>query len=167
MATKCITWAKNLFKKKKERDVHGAWWVPGPSSLCQCPRSWWLARLQTSWGGPSPAPSRPPYLHLRREMIQQLWYIAGIQRKHALTYLHIHILKTYTSTACCWQTHTSGLTPHRSLETNRRRLLITISAEKKFQRASNVWHTTTKYQITEILCTQYVNCSFNLLFEQS
>ena len=39
-------------------------WLPGPSSLCQYPRSWWLERLQRSWGVPSPAPSPPPFLLL-------------------------------------------------------------------------------------------------------
>lgn len=41
--------------------------VPGPSFLCQCPRSWRLGRLQTSWGTPSPAPSPRPYLLLQTQ----------------------------------------------------------------------------------------------------
>lgn len=42
-------------------------WVPGPSSPCQCPRSWPRGRLPTSLGGLSPAPSPPPCQHLRAQ----------------------------------------------------------------------------------------------------
>ena len=68
--------------------------IPGPSSPGQCPRSWWLARLQTSWGGLSPAPSPQPYLHLRHRMTCHL-------QEHPIKHPHM----VYTSTVYCIDSH--------------------------------------------------------------